>query len=168
MHNLDTLSWACRIQGRSQCALDGAKSLEHLALPLAARAELLGKTSGESDISEDKCPSQFNIKSIQDFSVCHQSLPHLVTSCNLKNVSTVKSPKPNIGTLRTKRCQSSTGGQRLLRDRLPPWALCRRAAAVSGGLRTLRGALGEGKAQGVRVGCLSGRWPNGPNWCWKT
>ena len=37
MHNLDTLSWVCRIQGRSACSLDAAKSLEHLALPLAAR-----------------------------------------------------------------------------------------------------------------------------------
>lgn len=35
MHNLDTLSWVCRIQGRSVCALDAAKSLEHRALPLA-------------------------------------------------------------------------------------------------------------------------------------
>ncbi|CAE7456979.1 ODA2 [Symbiodinium sp. CCMP2592] len=34
MHNLDTLSWVCRIQGRSACSLDAAKSLEHLALPL--------------------------------------------------------------------------------------------------------------------------------------
>ena len=35
MHNLDTLSWVCRIQGISSCSLDAAKSLEHLALPLA-------------------------------------------------------------------------------------------------------------------------------------
>lgn len=35
MHNLDTLSWVCRIQGRSLCSLDAAKSLEHKALPLA-------------------------------------------------------------------------------------------------------------------------------------
>ncbi|CAE8588675.1 unnamed protein product [Polarella glacialis] len=34
MHNLDTLSWACRIQGRSQCSLDAADRLERLALPL--------------------------------------------------------------------------------------------------------------------------------------
>ena len=34
MHNLDTLSWACRIQGRSSCSLDAAKSLEHRALDL--------------------------------------------------------------------------------------------------------------------------------------
>lgn len=34
MHNLDTLSWLCRIEGRSLCALDAAKSLEQKALPL--------------------------------------------------------------------------------------------------------------------------------------
>lgn len=34
MHNLDTLSWVCRIQGRSSCSLDAAKSLEHRALDL--------------------------------------------------------------------------------------------------------------------------------------
>ncbi|CAJ1397148.1 unnamed protein product [Effrenium voratum] len=34
MHNLDTLSWVCRIQGRAACALEAAQSLEHLALPL--------------------------------------------------------------------------------------------------------------------------------------
>lgn len=34
MHNLDTLSWVCRIQGRSLCSLDAAKSLEHRALHL--------------------------------------------------------------------------------------------------------------------------------------
>lgn len=34
MHNLDTLSWVCRIQGRSLCSLDAAKSLEHRALSL--------------------------------------------------------------------------------------------------------------------------------------
>ena len=34
MHNLDTLSWVCRIEGRSLCSLDAAKSLEHKALPL--------------------------------------------------------------------------------------------------------------------------------------
>ena len=36
MHNLDTLSWVCRIQGRSACSMDAAKSLERLALPLAS------------------------------------------------------------------------------------------------------------------------------------
>ena len=43
MHNLDTLSWVCRIQGRSACSIDAAKSLEHLALRLATLAHLKTK-----------------------------------------------------------------------------------------------------------------------------
>jgi hypothetical protein len=51
MHNLDTLSWVCRIQGRSLCSLDAAKSLEHRALSLDPGLPIMSESSMISQVT---------------------------------------------------------------------------------------------------------------------